>query len=87
VDTRLFDVLHDAADQDLSPVAYRIDIKFDRILEVGVPLSELGWEKRQWAALFVQLLDQDVELERHPDIGTLNLTVPDELFPAENWWV
>ncbi len=62
-------------------------IKFDRILEVGVPLSELGWEKRQLAALFVQLLDQDVELERHPDIGTLNLTVPDELFPAENWWV
>jgi alpha-amylase/alpha-mannosidase (GH57 family) len=62
-------------------------IKFDRVLEVGVPLSELGWEKRQLASLFVQLLDQDVELERHPDIGTLNLTVPDELFPAENWWV
>jgi len=34
-----------------------------------------------------QLLEREVELERHPDIGTLNLTVPDELFSAENWWV
>ena len=62
-------------------------IKFERVLEVGIPLSELGWEKRQLAAFFVQLLDRDVELERHPDIGTLSLTVPDELFAAENWWV
>jgi alpha-amylase/alpha-mannosidase (GH57 family) len=74
----------DASYRKLSDVT---SIKFDRILEVGIPLSELGWQTRQSAAFFVQLLDQDVELERHPDIGTLNLTVPDELFAAENWWV
>ncbi|MGA2139989.1 MAG: hypothetical protein ABSH14_14120, partial [Verrucomicrobiia bacterium] len=62
-------------------------IKFDRILELGIPLTALGWNKREQASFFVQLLEQDVELERHPDIGTLNLTVPDELFAAENWWV
>jgi alpha-amylase/alpha-mannosidase (GH57 family) len=62
-------------------------IKFDKILELGVPLADLGWEKREQAAFFVQLLEQDIELERHPDIGTLGLTVPDELFAAENWWV
>jgi alpha-amylase/alpha-mannosidase (GH57 family) len=74
----------DASYRKLSEVT---SIRFDRILEVGIPLSELGWQTRQAAAFFVQLLDQDVELERHPDFGTLNLTVPDELFAAENWWV
>jgi len=62
-------------------------IKIVRILELAIPLKDLGWKKRQQAAFFVQLLDHDVELERHPDIGTLNLTVPDELFAVENWWV
>ena len=62
-------------------------VKFDKILELGIPLADLGWKKREQAAFFVQLLEQDVELERHPDIGTLGLTVPDELFAAENWWV
>jgi hypothetical protein len=62
-------------------------IKFDKILELGISLTALGWNKREQASFFVQLLEQDVELERHPDIGALNLTVPDELFAAENWWV
>jgi alpha-amylase/alpha-mannosidase (GH57 family) len=62
-------------------------IRFDRILELAIPLADLGWNRRDVAAFFVQVLDQDVELERHPDIGTLSLTVPDELFAAENWWV
>jgi alpha-amylase/alpha-mannosidase (GH57 family) len=62
-------------------------IKFDRILELGVPLADLGWNQREQASFFVQLLEQDVELERHPDIGALSLTVPNELFATENWWV
>jgi hypothetical protein len=62
-------------------------IKFDRILELGVPLADLGWKTREQASFFVQLLEQDVELERHPDFGALSLTVPDEQFAAENWWV
>ena len=56
-------------------------------VRVSVPLSDLGWNKREQASFFIQLLGQDVEMERHPDIGTLNLTVPDELFAIENWWV
>ncbi len=62
-------------------------IKFVKILEVGVPLADLGWKQREQASFFVQLLENDVELERHPDIGTLNMPVPDDLFTAENWWV
>lgn len=74
----------DVSYRKLSDIA---SIKFDRILEVGIPLAELDWKKRELAAFFVQILDQDVEVERHPDIGTLSLTVPDDLFAAENWWV
>ena len=74
----------DSAPRKLTEVSL---IKFDKILELGIPLADLGWKQREQAAFFIQLLDQDVELERHPDIGTLNLAVPDELFAAENWWV
>jgi hypothetical protein len=74
----------DSAPRKLAEVSL---IKFDKILELGIPLADLGWEQRDQAAFFIQLLDQDVELERHPDIGTLSLPVPDELFTAENWWV
>ncbi len=62
-------------------------IRFDQILELGVSLADLGWRKGEQSSFFVQLLDQDVELERHPDVGTLSLTVPDDLFAAENWRV
>jgi alpha-amylase/alpha-mannosidase (GH57 family) len=62
-------------------------VKLDKILELGISLSELGWKQREQATFFIQLLDLDVELERHPDIGTLSLSVPDELFATENWWV
>jgi hypothetical protein len=62
-------------------------IKFEKILELGVPLADLDWKQREQASFFVQLLENDVELERHPDIGTLNMIVPDELFATENWWV
>ncbi|HUI05589.1 MAG TPA: glycoside hydrolase family 57 protein [Verrucomicrobiae bacterium] len=74
----------DSARRKLADV---MSIRFDQILELGVPLTDLGWKKREPASFFVQLLDREVELERHPDVGTLSLTVPDDVFAAENWWV
>jgi hypothetical protein len=62
-------------------------IRFEKILEVGIPLAELGWKQREQASFFLQLQENGVELERHPGIGTLNMMVPDELFASENWWV
>ena len=61
--------------------------RYDQILEVAIPLAELNWEKRAAVGFFLQLLDKEVEMERHPDMGTLNAQVPDELFETENWWV
>ena len=74
----------DGERRKLSDVA---SIRFEQVLELGIPLTDLGWKQRDQASFFVQVLENDVELERHPDIGTLNMIVPDDLFAAENWWV
>jgi alpha-amylase/alpha-mannosidase (GH57 family) len=58
-----------------------------RIVELAVPFSMLHWEQRDEVAFFIQLLEDDVELERHPEMGTLSFTVPDEQFEIENWRV
>jgi alpha-amylase/alpha-mannosidase (GH57 family) len=62
-------------------------VAFGKIVELAVPFSALGWQPREGAAFFAQLLDNQVELERHPEMGTLSFTVPDEQFEAENWAV
>jgi alpha-amylase/alpha-mannosidase (GH57 family) len=61
--------------------------RLEKIIELAVPLARLQWRGRDQAAFFVQLLAEDIELERHPEMGTLTLTVPDELFEVENWSV
>jgi len=37
-----------------------------------------GWKAGDTAQFFVQLLQEGVELERHPSMGALNFIVPDE---------
>jgi alpha-amylase/alpha-mannosidase (GH57 family) len=76
-----------AADGERRKLADVASVRFERVLEIGIPLADLGWKQRDDAAFFVQLFDEEVELERHPDMGTLSLTIPDEQFAAENWWV
>jgi hypothetical protein len=63
------------------------DSQFERIIEVGVPFEVLGWRARDQVAFFVQLVDGEVELERHPEMGTLGFAVPDVDFEVENWRV
>jgi hypothetical protein len=62
-------------------------VAFDKILELAIPFSALTWTPQERVALFVQLIESDVELERHPEMGTLAFTVPDEQFEVENWRV
>ena len=63
------------------------DAQYKRIVELAVPFELLGWNVRDQAAFFVQFLEGEVELERHPEMGTLSLVVPDEGFEVENWRV
>ncbi len=62
-------------------------IAFDKVIEVAVSHSTLGWKPRDEVSFFIQVLQKEVELERHPDIGKLSFAVPDEQFEVENWRV
>lgn len=80
----LWETNPDAAPAKLGKIE---QIKFDQIVEIGVPLTQLGWDQDDQVAFFVQLLDGDVELERHPELGTFSFTVPDDEFEVTNWRV
>jgi hypothetical protein len=62
-------------------------VAFGKIIELAVPFSALGWQSRESVAFFAQMLTGQVEMERHPEMGTLSFTVPDDQFEAENWRV
>ena len=63
------------------------DIRYYKIVELAVPFTKLGWQPRQQVAFFIQLLVNDIEMERHPEVGSLTVTLPDEQFETENWLV
>jgi hypothetical protein len=80
--------LFDAANNDRKvKVAETTDVCLSRILELTIPYSTLGWQARQAGRFFVQVLRDEIELERHPSVGTLSFVVPDEQFEVENWRV
>ena len=63
------------------------EAQYQRIVELAVPFESLGWNVDDQVAFFVQFLEGEVELERHPEMGTLGFAVPDEGFEVENWRV
>ena len=63
------------------------NIRFQQILEIALPFSALNWQANQQITFFVQLHANNVDLERHPEVGTLIVTVPSETFEIENWHV
>jgi alpha-amylase/alpha-mannosidase (GH57 family) len=68
-------------------IAEQAEVRFENIVEMSAAFASLGWQQRDEIAFFAQLLEKDVELERHPEMGTLNFPVPDEQFEVENWRV
>jgi alpha-amylase/alpha-mannosidase (GH57 family) len=57
------------------------------IVELAIPFSELRCNPRERVGFFVQILDNSIELERHPEAGTIQFVTPDESFEVENWSV
>jgi hypothetical protein len=56
------------------------------ILELGIPLADLGLAAGQTAGFFVAIYDQHGgEIERHPANRAIELVVPDALFEAHQW--
>jgi alpha-amylase/alpha-mannosidase (GH57 family) len=78
---------HAAPDRPHQQTDGPIEVKADSVIEVCVPFRRLGWRAGQSAAFFAQVMDDHLELERHPYIGTLNFTVPDDRFELQNWSV
>jgi hypothetical protein len=56
------------------------------IIEVALPLAELGLAPAAPLAFLVTVYDSDRnEIERHPTHRPVEVTVPDERFEARNW--
>ena len=63
------------------------DIRYGKILEIGLPFTKLDWCSGQIITFTVHLQVNNVDLERHPDVGLLTVTLPSEQFELENWHV
>ena len=50
-------------------------VKYERILEIAIPLNQLPWKEGDHIHFITQLLENDVELERHPDVGTVEFSL------------
>jgi len=71
-----------------SPAEAITDVRYDKIVELAVSFSKFGWQPKQQVAFYVQLLtDNDIDLERHPEVGSIAVTLPGEQFEIENWRV
>jgi alpha-amylase/alpha-mannosidase (GH57 family) len=55
------------------------------VLELAVPLAELGAVAGTALSFFVAMYQAEVETERHPEDRPIELTVPDDLFEARQW--
>jgi alpha-amylase/alpha-mannosidase (GH57 family) len=62
-------------------------VAFVENFECGVPLSQLGARVGDWIALMCWVVEDGVELERHPQDGALVVEVPDAGFDMRNWMV
>ncbi len=57
------------------------------VLEVALPLADLGLNANQPVAFVVGVYRGDEEVERHPDTRPITLKVPDGAFEAHQWRV
>lgn len=55
------------------------------VLEVALPLADLGVAAGEAVSFFVAVYDGDLEVERHPQHRPIALTVPEAAFAAQHW--
>ena len=55
------------------------------VLEMALPLADLGLTSGRAVALFVAVYEDDVEVERHPTHRPIELVTPDGQFEASQW--
>ena len=63
------------------------DIRYGKILEIALPFAKLDLCFAQLITFTAHIHVKNVDMERHPDVGTLTVTSPSEHFELENWHV
>jgi hypothetical protein len=63
------------------------EMAYDSILEFKVPFAMLGAAPTQRLRFYITLLNEGLELERHPSSGLLALDVPEKGFERMMWYV
>ena len=73
--------------RDDTPTVVISDVRYDKVVEIALSFATLGWRPRDQVTFSVHFLDNEIELERHPEVGTITVTLPDSRFELENWRV
>lgn len=60
-------------------------IAYVKVLEVAIPLADLGLSGASCFSLSLRLIYRGVELDRVPPSGSIELTVPDDAFDRRHW--
>jgi hypothetical protein len=55
------------------------------VLEIGLPLADLGVTPGDPVAFFVAMYSEGAEVERHPAHRPIEVLAPDALFEARHW--
>lgn len=71
----------------LSPVRERTAIAYDRLVELAIPLADLGLQAGSHLDFTVRVLVAQTEIDRYPRNGTVRVDVPTPDFERLNWWV
>jgi alpha-amylase/alpha-mannosidase (GH57 family) len=79
--------VHAASGLVREQIAELPDMAWESILELKVPFSLLDTDPSQRVRFFVAVLQEELEIERHPSAGVLSFTVPDEKFERILWHV
>ncbi len=57
------------------------------VLEFGCQLSVLGFLLGEQVGMFLQIIRDGIEVERHPERGVVSYPTLDPERPTENWWI
>jgi len=62
-------------------------LSLQKVLEISIPLAELGWKPKQKVKFGIEVLQGDAQTERHPDAGFIEMEVPDASYESAAWRV
>jgi len=60
-------------------------LAIQKVLELSVPLEEVGWAGGEKARFAIELLQDGTQTERHPELGFIEVEVPDRTFESVTW--